>query len=181
MSSWRWKNLNILSSWASDVEFRSLKSTIKIIDIDKAIVFGFRENFSILPRHEVVRRAGRTFGFWCGWTEQETIEFAVIHSIVFLNLTVNFWERRQFGLDLKLWLREVSTLKNLNHILSNLSGTKLLFIIEFNGLSSFFCRVSIFEINNKLSCRTVPNLKVLFILLKFSTRHDVSFLRRPLH
>jgi len=94
VSSWRRKNLNILSFWTSNIEFRSLKSTVEIVNVNKAIVFRIRHQFSILPSHEVVWRARRTFGFWCSWTEQITIELAVIHSIVFLNLTINFWQRR---------------------------------------------------------------------------------------
>jgi hypothetical protein len=39
VSSWCRKNLDVLSSWACNVEFRSLKSTIEIIDVHKSVVF----------------------------------------------------------------------------------------------------------------------------------------------
>lgn len=132
VARWSWENLNVLSSWACDVELRSLQITIQIVDIHKTVVLRVREHFSVLPCHEVERSAWVVFHVCRSWAENKAIEFAVVNSIVFLDFAIQLWEWWKLGLNLHLWLLKVSILVYLNDVFANLPCAESFLLIELN-------------------------------------------------
>ena len=69
VSRWGRKHLDILSFGTSNIELGSLECTIEVINVHKTIVFKLRQDFSVLPCHEVVRRVGRALILRGHWAE----------------------------------------------------------------------------------------------------------------